>query len=152
MGATRQTHFITQVAPSTAPVENVGISASNPLKFKANAGLTWRNGNWSAGWTLVRFHSYQVVANPNTNGATTVANQGSLRVPAQTYHDIFGTYRPAAQAQTGLGRILSDAEIRLAARNVFNTEPPFDASNASLYSRFGDPRLAIYEISLRKSF
>jgi outer membrane receptor protein involved in Fe transport len=50
--------------------------------------------------------------------------------------------------------LLTNTEWQLGIRNLFNTKPPLDVSNASggYYSGFGDPRLASYYLSLKKAF
>jgi outer membrane receptor protein involved in Fe transport len=43
--------------------------------------------------------------------------------------------------------------VRAVVNNVFNKRPPYDISQVgTLYSRFGDPRLANFNLSLSKSF
>lgn len=59
--ATWTTHFKTQATPVAAVVESAGI-ANDPLRFKANGGLTWKRGNWTVGWASQRFNSYQVLS------------------------------------------------------------------------------------------
>jgi len=141
--ATRQTHFRTQVSPDLPVVENVGITRSNPLGFKGNAGVTWSMGGWTAGWSVRYFDSYVV-----STSAVTLLNQGSPEVPSQTYHDVFLSY----ELPKGIGTFLEGTEISAGATNVFNKAPPFDATGFPYYSTFGDPRLGSYLISLRKSF
>jgi iron complex outermembrane receptor protein len=151
--ATWQTHYKTQLIPNAPVVESVGIDSDfgNPirLKFKANAGLTWKYRHWALGWTARYFNSY-VVADPSQSFNVDIfRNQGSLRVPSQTYHDLFVSYRfgqGGAQMLTGL-------EVKLGIRNVFHTEPPFDANQPPVYySPFGDPRISSYSLSVKKSF
>lgn len=146
--ATRQFHYRTQAALSSPPTENVGITSLFPLKLKANAGLSWERGRWRANWNVGYFSSYQVAASPAATGAPIVANQGGLRVPSQTYHDVSASYRWDLP-YTGL----SSVQLNLGARNIFNKSPPFDAGNAPyLYSSFGDPRMARYYIGVEAQF
>jgi iron complex outermembrane recepter protein len=155
--ATWQRHLRRQVAPSAPVVEFVGYSGS-PLEFKANAGLTWRSGGWSAGWTMRYFDShlvYSATASANTV-ATAILNQGSAIVPSQNYHDVFVSREVSrSRDQAGfLGRYFGGTELTLGIRNIFNTEPPILANASELggYSFYGDPRLASYYITLRKAF
>jgi iron complex outermembrane recepter protein len=139
---TRQTRFRTQLVPSAAVVENVGITSSFPLKLKVNAGLTWRHSEWTLGWIARYFDSYLVSTN-----ATLMANQGQGgRVPSQTYHDAFVTWAAGSTRSS----LLADTEVQLGLKNVFNTEPPFDASSGRLFSPYGDARMASYYLSLTK--
>lgn len=150
--ATWTTHYRTQVLASDPVVDSVGITRNFPLKFKANAGLTWQYRHLKGGWTTRYFNSYQVALNPATTGAATVANQGGLRVPSQVYHDVFVGYA-FDRGNARLNRILADAEIRIGVNNVFNTKPPFDAGDSSYYySPYGDALLANYYVSLSKKF
>lgn len=72
---------------------------------------------------------------------------------AQTYHDVFASHRWPASPGEGWRRHLANSELRVGVRNVFNKEPPFDAGiTTDYYSRYGDPRMASYEISLKKAF
>lgn len=148
--ATQQTHFKTQIIPSAPVVENVGVNgeSSIPLKTKGNAGLLWKRGGWTLGWSTQYFDSYLVSTNP-----VTIASQGGGgRVPSQTYHDAMASYRFGSLAG-GAAALLADLEVQIGVKNVFDEAPPYDASNASyLYSFLGDPRLRRYYISVRKGF
>jgi iron complex outermembrane receptor protein len=157
--ATWETHYRTQVIDSQPVVENVGLGntiAGSPLKFKGNAGVTWRKGPWSAGWTSRYLDSYFVFVSAvaATNAPFLQAQGNGGRVRPQDYHDVFVGYRfgPAAGAPKP-ARLLANIEIQAGVKNVFNTRPPLDVSNTfSLYSYYGDPRLSVYWISLKKSF
>lgn len=142
------THFVrneAQAVPQAPLVDSAGTISG--LQWRGNATLSWEYGNWSAAWTTRYFDSYRLFALGEENAAV-VLSQGSLRVPHQTYHDLFASFRFGAQ--TGL---LSGAEIQLGINNVFDTEPPVDLTQAGVfYSPLGDPRLANYYLSLRKSF
>ncbi|RYE72392.1 MAG: TonB-dependent receptor [Oxalobacteraceae bacterium] len=140
--ATWQTHYRTQVSPESPVVENVGITKDNPLKLRLNAGITWSLGNWSAGWAARYFDSYVVSTSP-----TTIANQGSLRVPSQNYHDLFLGYKTDAGNSWASG-----LELQLGFKNVLDKAPPFDATSFPYYSTYGDPYMASYYMSVKKSF
>ena len=52
-------------------------------------------------------------------------------------------------------RVFSRAEVLLGIKNVFDKEPPFDATNSgngSLYSLLGDARLRSYYLNLTCAF
>jgi iron complex outermembrane receptor protein len=143
----RQTHYRTQLLPHLPVTENVGISFNNPVKLKANAGVTWKRADLTLGWNSRYIHDYVVSTN-----ARLIQDQGEPKVPSQHYHDIFARYEFGAQPWAQ--GILSNTEVTLAIENVFNKEPPYDASftGGYYYSPYGDPRLATYSISLKKSF
>ena len=153
---TWQTHYRTQLTPDLAVVENIGYTSSFPVKFKANFGLNWTRGPWSAGWMGRYFDSYLVInpAVPGFADAQSIANQGNGgRVSSQVYHDLFATYRIGAGASPLLSRMfLSSAELRAGIQNIFNTRPPVDTAYANGYSTFGDPQLASYYMSVKVAF
>jgi iron complex outermembrane recepter protein len=150
--ATRQPHLKTQVAPAAPFLETVGIStgALNALKFKANAGITWKYHAWTLSWTADYFDSYLVTDPTLSSSLPRILNQGSRFVSSQIYHDVFASYKwndsPSAF------RWLQSVEVQAGIRNVFNTRPPFDAGNSAyFYSYLGDPRLATYYVTLSLS-
>lgn len=145
---TWQTHYQTKLAPSVQLTENVGITNAFPVKLKGNAGLTWQGGDWSVGWTMRYLDSYVVSTN-----ATTVLNQGSRRVPSQTYHDIFASYVFAGDAGGFRSQLIGNTSIQAGIKNVLDEEPPLDLNNfVTFYSPFGDPRQAVYYVSLKRVF
>jgi outer membrane receptor protein involved in Fe transport len=149
LAGTWQPHYVTQPLPGTPEIENAGISSSSPLNVKGNVGAHWTLRGWTFGWTMRHFDSYRVADPSLTASITTIRNQGSARVPSQSYHDLFGKYAFGAGPA-----VLSNLEVLLAVTNVFDKSPPFDASAGStgFYSPFGDPRLATYSLSLKKNF
>lgn len=158
---TWQTHYKTQILPTTPYLENVGNSRINPLKFRANGGLSVKFRQWSAGWTAQYYNSY-LVADPATSSSATVfLNQGARRVPSQVIHDLFLRYEVHARSAGNhtvddgkwRARFLENMSIQLNVNNVFNRAPAFDASDISAYySSYVDPRMATYTLSIRKAF
>ena len=149
--STYQPHYRTQPVPGAALVENAWITADNPLKRKADVGLTWTFRQFTLGWSTHYFDSYQV-ANPALgSSARVILNQGSQFVRSQVYHDLSGVYRLGAGSPFA---VLGNAEVQLGIKNAFNTRPPFDAANGAtgFYSPFADPRLATYYLSLKTAF
>jgi len=146
--ATWQPHYRTQLLPSVAIVENAGVTSTFPLKFKGNAGLTWKRGRWSAGWSTRYFDSYVV----STNAAVQLS-QGGLRVSSQIYHDAYVSYR-LPRPDGRWGAVLGRMEITVGGKNVLNAEPPFDAgiSASRYYSPYGDPRLSSYYLSVKSAY
>lgn len=158
--ATWQTKFEFQTNPSAALVDNLGWTTigaqQTPLDLRGNLGLEWSTRQWTLGWTA-RYTSSYYVANPALVASMAIlrAQGNGGRVPAQTYHDIFGRYRFGRVQEGGglVGGLLDGMEVRAGVRNVFNTKPPVDLSSFYyLHSGLGDPRLASYYITLRKSF
>ncbi|MDB6170058.1 MAG: hypothetical protein JWM88_2922 [Verrucomicrobia bacterium] len=160
---TEQLHFRTRLAPTTPLLENVGYftissTANSVLKFKGNAGLTWKFDRWTAGWTVNYFGGYY--AYNASDSAATVAfrtlNQGSDHIPSQTYHDAFVSYRlPDADSSSRFwSKVRSGTEVTIGIRNIFNKAPPFDAQNTAFgyYSYYGNPRLATYYVMLKHTF
>lgn len=144
-----QPHYRTRLLERLPFTENAGIAYANPSKFKGNAGITWSHGRLSAGWTVRYFNSYVV-----STSAAVIANQGSAKVPSQTYHDVFAKYSFAGGGdREGWRRLASDLDVTVGVRNVFNEPPPLDMGISGLfYSPLGDPRMASYYVSLRRAF
>jgi iron complex outermembrane receptor protein len=141
--------------PTTPVVENVGLGLGNPLKLRANGGLTWQRDHWTLGWSVRYFDSYLVADPTATGSATLILNQGSPRVPSQVYHDFFATYKFSPHAENkGRLKMLDRLELQVGVKNVFNAKPPLDAAAQFPlgYSTYGDPRLAEYYFSAKKSF
>lgn len=139
--ATRMMHNTTQLIPTAPIVENVAVSGV--LEWKGNAILSWDYRQLSAAWTARYLDSYWLLSSHQV-----VANQGSATVRNQIYHDLFASYKIASP-----GGIFAKTEIQLGVNNIFNTRPPVDVNSTStLYSVWGDPRLANYYISIRKAF
>ncbi|MGH8238316.1 MAG: TonB-dependent receptor domain-containing protein, partial [Steroidobacteraceae bacterium] len=142
--ATHYVHNETRAVPLAPLVENTGTITGLP--WRGHATLSWDYKNWTASWTARYFDSYQLFAADQENAAV-IQTQGAPRVPSQTYHDLFASFRFDSQAEW-----LSGTEIQIGVNNVFNTRPPVDVTQSLLYSTLGDPRLASYYVSLRKAF
>lgn len=146
---TWQPHFKIRTIASQPEIEYAGISTSNPLKFKANAGVAWTRDAWRVGWNVRHFDAYRV-----SNIDEYINNQGHHgRVPSQTYHDVFIDYDFGLSGRTALPNWLTTVEAKFGIRNLLDKAPPFDAANSlGLYSRFGDPRLSSYYLIVTKRF
>lgn len=144
---TWHTHYRTQLLPNSPVVENVGSTSAFPLKFRGSAGVSWRKGPWAAGWSARYFDSYRLIQDQQ------IADQGNGgAVPSQIYHDVFARYQFSGE-ESLVPSILKNTDIQLTIKNVFNKDPPVDVSNTiSLYSLYGDPRLATYLLSMRRAF
>jgi iron complex outermembrane receptor protein len=134
-------------------------------KVKANMRLSWEYKRWTLAWTTTYVGSYFQTGSPNSpiflefpgTNSNVAAAQGGFTIPSQIYHEVFGSY---AFGKTSLGQtsgvarhLLSNLTLQFGIKNLFNTQPPFDAYNAPYYySPYGDPRLRDYWLSIRKSF
>lgn len=146
---TWQPHYRVRTIDNQPETEFVGIASHNPLKFKANAGATWTRAAWRLGWNVQHFDAYKV-----SDDAFLIARQGSDgRIPSQTYHDVFIHYDFGLRGRTVFPAWLSGIEVQFGIRNLFDKAPPTDVSNSfGLYSRFGDPRLASYYLTVTARF
>jgi len=158
--ATWQTHYITQVLPTSPRLENAGIratgSTSIPVKFKANVGLSWSRGRLRAGWAMQYFDSY-FTADPKiaTNAAALLAQGNGGKVKSQFYHDLYAGYVFQKTAGGGFGwrSLVSGTEVRLGIRNIFDEMPPVDITRAGYYySALGDPRGLSYYLTVKRAF
>jgi len=72
--------------------------------------------------------------------AAAVLNQGSARIPSQTYHDLSS---PIVSKRSEVYRASGGAQVSLGIRNVFDKSPPLLATTGSTgtaaYSTYGDP-------------
>jgi outer membrane receptor protein involved in Fe transport len=114
-----------------------GGAAFGSMRWKGSGSLRWSNDKLSIGWQARYFGGYYLQLD-----RAIVLSQGSARVDSQIYHDLTGRY------------VLGNGfTVRAVVNNVFNKRPPYDISQVgTLYSRFGDPRLANFNLSLSKSF
>ena len=153
LGSTWTTHYKTQIAPTTAEVENAGVTVFNPLKFKANGGLTWKAQAWTVGWMTQYFDSYLVADPTVSSSVATFLSQGGRVVEDQIYHDVFVSYEFPAHRRAW-SSMLEGLEVKLGIGNVFNSKPPFDAAAAfnGYYANHGDPRLRTYSLTAGITF
>lgn len=153
--ATKALQFERQTSPLGQPIEFVDF-ASGPLKWRGNAGVTWRKGKLTLGWNSQYYHSYKIYSATATSTAiaTTVSNQGASRVPMQIYNDIYASY-DFGDAQ-GVLPIFKNTDFSVGIQNIFDKHPPTlataSAFGASAYSRYGDPRMRRYQVSVRRRF
>jgi len=153
--ATHLLHLETQVTSASPVIENAGaISAlgnqGGGLEWQANAALRWSRGAWAFGWSARFFDSYWL------NTAHTINPiQGSAKVSSQIYHDVFGSYQFGSAGRAF--SILGNMEVQIGIKNVFDKRPPLDlvggaGVNPFGYSTWGDPRLASYYLTIKKTF
>jgi outer membrane receptor protein involved in Fe transport len=154
-------------------LEYVGFpSEGGEGRIKANATLSWLFRGWTVGWTSVYFGRYNQAYSPGSPTLIQLglpsytfftAAQGGTTIPPQVYHTLFGSYTfsraptPAGQRESLASRIaknaISDVTVQFGIKNIFNKMPPFDVySSPYYYSTYGDPRMRVYWINLRKTF
>ncbi len=135
--------------PGQPAIDRVGFR-DGPLKWRANLGVDWNSGSWSAGWNTQIYGSYRVCNSFDIEFTCEQAEtwQGASKIPSQNYSDIYVSYDFAS------GGILSDVNVRLGIQNVFDQKPPVVASGIDQtgYSSFADPRLQRFTLAVRKHF
>jgi iron complex outermembrane receptor protein len=133
-----------------------------PLTVRANGGVDWSVGRWSAGLNVQVYGGYEVTyADPTqtllAQNLSNVEAQGGKTVPAQAYADFDFAYRqPLHPGPTGLKSI----EYRLGVHNVLDTQPPLllieanttQPAQSLYYSPYGDPRGRRFELAVVGTF
>lgn len=139
--ATKLLDHTDQITPIAPLVDTVGLAEG--LEWRANATVTWDYRNWTLGWFSQYFDSYALNAQRAVD-----PNQGAATIESQIYHDVVGRYRFGASQG-----LLAETEVSFGIRNVLNADPPVDVTLiVPGYSRFGDPRLATYYLTIKKGF
>jgi hypothetical protein len=159
--ATWEPHFKRQLLPTAPVTEFAGFAPTQGfVKWRGNGGVTWNRGPWTVGWAAQYYGSYYVYTAGSSAAtiAAAILNQGSAKIPSQTYHDLLVQYR-FDDSDSLSGGYLSGAEISLGIQNIFDTEPPIVATTASVNSNstggasiYGDARLRRFTLTLRKRF
>lgn len=134
-----------QIDPQLALVDTVDF-ADGPLKWRGNIGLDWTMDDLRLNWNMQYYSGYKGYASDPDPAFRDifVLNQGTARIPAQSYHDIAASYRFSGS------HWLSGTELGLGIQNLFNTLPPAINSNNGLYSTYGDPRLRRFTLRLTR--
>ncbi len=152
---TYQPHLKQQLAQDAPVVDRTGYRGG-PLEWRGNVGLNWKRGAWTAGWNMQYYDAhfvYGVLDSESTRDRKEL-QQGAQTIPNQTYHDLFGRYRFGESSASWM-RLLSNTEILVSVRNVFDDLPPILATTSAGsggYSTYGDAHLRSYSISLTKTF
>ena len=141
--------FERQLFADSDPYDTVGMT-DGPLDWRFNGGIDLSYKNWDLGWNTQYYDSYSIAfGDPKNTGGTTinVRNQGGDPIiPSQMYHDLRLRYR---FDQGGRG-IWSGLELTAGIQNVFDTRPPVIGATLGGYSKYGDPRLRRFSLSIRK--
>ena len=141
----------------TAPAANFVGNADGPLKWQGNGGVNWTHGKLSIQWNTQFYNGYNVYPTQLDDTESSIAQtdlfvrqQGARRIPSQSYSDLYLSY----DFKDARG-ILNGIRISGGVQNIFDKKPPVIATpsySGAAYSRFGDPRLRRFTVSLRKSF
>jgi len=147
--ATHTSELSLRSLPGQPSVNRAGFF-DGPLKWRANMGVDWKSGSWSAGWNTQFYGSYRVCTSVLTTFTCAQEEmwQGARKIPSQNYSDIYVSYDFKA------GGILGNSNIRIGVQNLFNQKPPVVVSGVDQtgYSSFADPRLQRFTLALRKHF
>ena len=147
--ATHTIELSSRSLPTLPSVDRSGFF-EGPLKWRANLGVDWKIGQWSAGWNTQIYGSYRICTSVLTDFTCKQEEtwQGSAKVPSQTYSDIYANYDFKS------GGILASSSIKFGIQNLFNAKPPVVAVGIDQtgYSSFADPRLQRFTVALRKHF
>jgi iron complex outermembrane recepter protein len=129
-------------------LEDEGVGS---LRYRVKAGLIWSKQDLTLAWTSQYFSAYCV-----TIACAPDELLASVRVPPQLYHDLLVEYRFPSRAhpeQEGArtAGVFGGMSVQIAVRNVLDEKPPFDQVGGG-YSIIGDPYLARYSVTVKKSF
>jgi iron complex outermembrane recepter protein len=122
-----------------------------PLRWRGNVGAEWTMGPLMIGLNAQYFGPYAPTFFDDflQSNSTIIANQGSNRIPSQTYIDLTVRRHFALHGMGGLKSI--DANVGIL--NVFDRSPPIITQNLLPgYSYYGDPRRRRFELILSGAF
>jgi outer membrane receptor protein involved in Fe transport len=124
-----------------------------PLERRANGGFDWSRNDLTVGANLQYFGSHRVVGRDPllTDESTLLQLQGSSRIPAQAYLDLYASWRITSQRFGPLESLTFDAGIV----NVLDKSPPREHYLINWgpgISRHGDPRLRRFELGVSCHF
>ncbi len=134
LSATRTLESTRQLAPGQPPVI-LDDDTSSPPRWRINAAVFWRKGDWNASAFLWRLDGF----NSNNAGNSLVANSTSITyfpTPSVMKLDLRAGYEFANGLWRGYGKGL---RVSAGVNNVFDKEPPFSDTvwgfNAGLHSQ-----------------
>lgn len=144
-----------QQSPFEPDVRRAGYW-DGPLKWRANGGVDWSTDQLTIGANLQHFGSYLVLHQGlfEPLNELAVLQQGSPKIPSQTYLDLNATWRMPIR---NFGP-LEDLTLDFGVLNVLDAAPPRESSLITLtgpgpgYSRYGDPRQRRFELVLSSHF
>lgn len=134
-----------QTTPSAAPLNATGVidngflamlGALGGVEWKGNGSVVYSTDRWSFGTRVRYIGSYWL----NTS-RTVQPLQGSAKIGAQAYVDIFGTFKLTPKTQ-----------LRAGINNLLDRSPPINSTTTLFYSFYGDPRRANFYLSINRRF
>jgi iron complex outermembrane receptor protein len=154
--ATWEPHLRFQSDP-TVPVFDVAGDLDGPLKWRANLGLDWGLGPWTAGANLQIFDQYrEMIGLPflSLENPSNLLLQGSSTIPAQAYLDAYVGYRARFRLASGA---VQPVQFRFGIQDLLDQTPPLlVAPNSPFetvgYSTYGDPRGRRFVLTVRTHF
>ncbi|MDR0715837.1 MAG: TonB-dependent receptor [Azoarcus sp.] len=145
LGYTYVEKYKQQLAFGAAPVSYLDLPTSGPLRHRFNASAYLKiNKQWSAGWGMQYYGTYRI--SPSSTAA--IKQQGSAKVKAQDYHDVFARYvLPKFFSRQGG----TELELTFGIKNLFDKHVR-DMSQTTYLSIYSDPRGRQFYTNLRVSF
>ncbi|MFS2108585.1 TonB-dependent receptor domain-containing protein [Sphingomonas sp. Sphisp140] len=141
--ATLLLKLTTQITASAPAQDITGVVSTgnffgggDSLKFRGVLSASYTAERWNLGARMRHFSGYYV-----NNTHTIIPEQGSNRVEASTYFDLYGGVRIFRKTELGLGL-----------NNVLNTKPAIDVTRTMGYAPSGDPRLRTFYANLTQRF
>lgn len=134
-----------QTTPSATPFNATGVvdngflamlGASGGVAWKGNGTVVYSADRWSFGGRVRYIGSYWLNANHAVQPL-----QGSAKIGAQAYVDIFGSFKLTPRTQ-----------LRAGVNDVLDRSPPINATTTLFYSLYGDPRRANFYLSINRRF
>lgn len=133
------------------PEEWVGYYGG-PLEWRANGGMEWSNADLTFGANVQYFSTYSILTPGTTLPDFTADVQGSDRIEAQAYLDVYAGWRLPSLGDGPLG----DVTLEFGIINALDRAPPretaFGFGSAVGQSRYGDPRQRRFELVLSSRF
>lgn len=143
-----------QVTSDLPFIERLGYNDA-PLKWRGNAGVDWTIGSFQLASNVQYFGSTSLCASSfseqSCEDLRIIPNGGRKNVPGQAYVDLSATYHFGPDASSAFRNL----DVTIAISNLFDEQPTvLAASNRGFasYSRYGDPRLRRFQLSVTKSF
>jgi outer membrane receptor protein involved in Fe transport len=144
LGYTYVDKYLQQLSFGAKPVDYLNQPSSGPVQHRFNASAYLKiNRHWSAGWGVQYYGAYHI--NPASTAA--IKQQGTNKVAAQAYHDVFARY---VLPQSAFGQKTA-TELTFGIKNLFD-ESSRDMSQSSYLSIYSDPRGRQFYANLKVSF
>jgi outer membrane receptor protein involved in Fe transport len=130
------TAFERRTSPDSPEIDDAGVVTQGPPRFRLITSMVYHLSSYRFGFTS-RFTS----ANRVSRDEGVITTQGGEKIRSQVYHDLFFSYSPDARMT-----------VRFDARNVLQSRPPFDATEAYYRNRDGVDERSLYRLSIGFNF